>query len=264
MNHKRPPVIAGNWKMNGTSEMVRQFSESILNNVWDENLKQCEIIVCPPAPLIPFFCENASQTAFVVGGQDCHSSESGAYTGDVSALMLKDVGCNSVIVGHSERRISYNEINSTVKLKASAAIKAGLTAIVCVGETQDQKNDGETVEIVTTQVLESIPESASNVDTMIAYEPIWAIGTGKIPKINEIANVHNAIRGAVAKSKGAEVAERIRILYGGSVKPDNVAEILSIDDVDGALVGGASLSSNDFWSLCTNAAKLFAMLSRKV
>ena len=167
-------------------------------------------------------------------------------------------------MGHSERRISYNETNSTVKLKASAAKKAGLTAIVCVGETQDQKNDGETIGIVTTQVLESIPESASNIDTMIAYEPIWAIGTGKIPKINEIADVHNAIRGAVAKSKGTEVAERIRILYGGSVKPDNVAEILSIDDVDGALVGGASLSSNDFWSLCANAAKLFAMLNRKV
>ena len=264
MNLKRPPVIAGNWKMNGTSEMVRQFSENILNKVWDENLRQCEIIICPPAPLIPLFCEIASRAAFVVGGQDCHSLESGAYTGDVSALMLKDVGCNSVIVGHSERRISYGEINSTVRLKASAAKKAGLASIVCVGETEDQKNDGETIETVTTQVLESIPESASNIDTMIAYEPIWAIGTGKTPKISEIANVHNAIRDAVAKSKGAEVAKRIRVLYGGSVKPDNVAEILSIDDVDGALVGGASLSSNDFWSLCGNAAKLFAMLSRKV
>ena len=264
MNFKRPPVIAGNWKMNGTSEMVIQFSKNILKRVLDDNAKRCEFIICPPAPLIPLLYESASQSAFLVGGQDCHSSESGAYTGDISALMLKDIGCSFVIVGHSERRISYNEINSTVKLKVGAAKKAGLISIVCVGETQDQKNNGETFEIVRSQVLESIPESASDSDIIIAYEPIWAIGTGKTPEIEEIANVHAAIRDVVAKSKGVEVAEKIRLLYGGSVKPDNVAGILSIDDVDGALVGGASLSSNDFWSLCKNAAKLFAILNRKV
>ena len=208
-----------------------------------------EMLVCPPATLLATVGDTLAGSAIRLGGQDCHAKASGAYTGDIAAAMLKDHGCGYVIVGHSERRADHHETDHAVHAKAVAAIEAGLIAIVCVGETEAQREAGKTAEVVTSQVLGSVPARADHETLVIAYEPVWAIGTGKTPNASEVQEVHALIRETLAGQIGEAEAAQTRILYGGSVKPSNAKELLGLPDVDGALVGGASLVADDFWAI---------------
>jgi triosephosphate isomerase len=201
----------------------------------------CDVMVCPPATLVHRAYSLLKSSRIKLGGQDCHSEASGAHTGDISAEMLKDAGCSAVIVGHSERRTEHGETNRLVAAKAAAAHRAGLTAIVCIGETLEDRKAGKTLEIVIRQLSGSLPSSAATANTAIAYEPVWAIGTGLTPTGEEIAEVHSALRTQVSRRK-----LDVPLLYGGSVKPGNAAEILKVENVNGALVGGASLKASDF------------------
>ena len=230
------PLVAGNWKMNGTTASLKEvrLKAGMLKDV---RLK-CDVFVCPPATLIGRIKEVLKGTRIKVGGQDCHWDASGAHTGDISAEMLKDAGCSAVIVGHSERRTNHGETDDIVRAKAEAAHRAGLMAIICIGETLDERKDGETLAVVERQLKGSLPAGADAENTVIAYEPVWAIGTGLTPTPAEIGEVHAFIR--------KQAPANIRILYGGSVKPGNAAEILAIANVNGALVGGASLKAADF------------------
>jgi triosephosphate isomerase len=237
------PLIAGNWKMNGLSSSVREVEKLIgllSGSVPDDR----DILICPPATLIGLFATEFSDEGFAIGGQDCHAKASGAHTGDISAEMLADAGAAFVIVGHSERRADHGETDQTVRAKAEAAQRAGLTPIICVGETEAQRKSGREKEIVEAQLAGSIPQGEG--DYVIAYEPVWAIGTGLTPTTKDIAGMHAFIR--------ARVRDGVRILYGGSVKPSNAEEILSIANVHGALVGGASLKAEDFAAI-VRAAK---------
>jgi len=203
-------------------------------------------MICPPATLIMQFAAQAAGSAIMIGGQDCHALSSGAHTGDISAEMLADAGAVAVIVGHSERRQDHGETSAQVAAKAGAANGAGLAAIICIGESEAERNSGQTLAIVTGQLEQSLPLSVSPDDVIIAYEPIWAIGTGKTPTADDVAEVHAAIRRTLVKRLGESDGARMRVLYGGSVKPANAAELMAIDNVDGALVGGASLKATDF------------------
>ena len=205
-----------------------------------------DILICPPATLIERAAQTAKGSAIRIGGQDCHGANSGAHTGDVSAAMLADAGASHVILGHSERRADHEETNEQVRAKARVAIKAGLTAIVCVGESLSHREAGKTLGVVSGQLAGSIPDGASADTLVIAYEPVWAIGTGRTASPAEIAEVHAHIRNLLAQRFGDGPAQAMRILYGGSVKPDNAGEIFAVPDVDGALVGGASLKAADF------------------
>ena len=204
-----------------------------------------DLLVCPPAPLIMMFASAAHGSKVAIGAQDCHAEASGAFTGDISAEMLADAGATAVIVGHSERRTLHHETNSMVRAKALAAWRAGLIAIVCVGETKDQRTSGQTLDVVGSQLAGSLPNAVVAEGLVIAYEPVWAIGTGLTPTAADVAQVHGFIRERLVKRFG-ETGDEIRILYGGSVKPSNAAELLHVDNVDGALVGGASLKAEDF------------------
>ena len=208
------------------------------------------MLLCPPAPLIDVVRESVGASGIFIGGQDCHAAKQGAHTGDIAAVMLADAGCNYVIVGHSERRGDYGEVDAVVRDKAAAVQMAGLIPLVCVGETVEQREAGEAVEIVTKQVEGSIP-NGSSASTVVAYEPVWAIGTGRSATVKDIAEIHNSIRTVL--SKIVVDGESVRILYGGSVKPDNAAAILSVDNVNGALVGGASLNAHEFFSIAEAA-----------
>jgi len=235
-------LVAGNWKMNGLKSAVAEFEA--LRDLVGKSAPNCDVLVCPPFTLIGSAVAALSNSSITVGGQDCHTGVSGAHTGDVSAQMLGDTGATYVIVGHSERRADHGETDALVASKASAAISAGLTAIICVGETEAQRDAGQTLDIVAQQVKGSIPEGAAADTIVIAYEPVWAIGTGKTPSVADVAEVHTFIRETLTEtlSTGAQV----RILYGGSVKPGNAAELMAADHVNGALVGGASLKAADF------------------
>jgi triosephosphate isomerase (TIM) len=237
------PLVAGNWKMNGTTAMLKE-PRLLAGMLKDVKLK-CEILVCPPATLIRRVKAVMKGSRIRVGGQDCHWNANGAHTGDVSADMLKDAGCTAVIVGHSERRANHAETDDMVAKKAKAAQTAGLIAIICIGETLDQRKSGKTLDIVSTQLKGSLPESSTAMNTVIAYEPVWAIGTGLTPTVAEVAEVHSHIRADLAKLMGEEGA-KVRILYGGSVKPSNATELMAAANVNGALVGGASLKAADF------------------
>ncbi len=239
---KRNYLIAGNWKMNGTLGSLREVIEV------DKSFNQPEtdIILCLPNTIIYPAVEKTVSTNLKIGAQNCHHHQEGAFTGDISARMLKDIGAKIVIVGHSERRQAYGETSELVKAKASAVINVGLSTIICVGETEEQKNNGQTEEIVYEQVKNSMPDSSNAENTVIAYEPIWAIGTGKVPSLDEIKKIHGSIRALLGDIKGENASQRMRVLYGGSVKPGNAKEIFSLEDVDGALVGGASLKAADF------------------
>ena len=240
-------LIAGNWKMNG----LRDFGEDLANDLLARLEKQaelaCDILICPPAPLLGPLSRLLAGKVIGLGGQDCHWETSGAHTGDISAAMLKDSGCSHVIVGHSERRADHGESSAVVKSKALAAQAAGLVPIVCVGETLAERDAGQALMVIERQIRESISE---HLPMVLAYEPVWAIGTGKTPTVEDIAEVHAMIRALLGELIGPGAAE-IQILYGGSVKPGNAAEILAIADVDGALVGGASLKAEDFWLIAT-------------
>jgi triosephosphate isomerase len=241
------PLIAGNWKMNGLKSSLAEF-EAMLAGAPDVAAK-ADLLVCPPATLIADFAQRARGiTAFAVGAQDCHTKPSGAHTGDLSAEMLADAGARAVIVGHSERRADHGETDIEVRQKAEAAWRAGLTAIVCIGETQHQRDQGQTLDICRGQLDISLPDGSRADNLVVAYEPVWAIGTGLTPTTRDVEQIHRFIRellGARFKGEGA----RIRILYGGSVKPSNAVELMAVANVNGALVGGASLKSADFLAI---------------
>ncbi|MGE0211851.1 MAG: triose-phosphate isomerase [Parvibaculaceae bacterium] len=241
MAAKRPrALVAGNWKMNGLSADLKEVR--LLTGMLKGVKLGCDVMVCPPATLIQRAMQILKSGPVTVGGQDCHAKAKGAHTGDVAAEMLADIGCEAVIVGHSERRTDHGETDAVVQAKAAAAHRAGLIAIVCLGETLDQRKAGQAESVVGAQLQGSLPASAMAVNTVIAYEPVWAIGTGLTPTAEEIGEMHARLRALLAERN----LESARILYGGSVKPSNAAEILAIPDVNGALVGGASLKAADF------------------
>jgi len=235
------PLIAGNWKMNGSSASLAE-AQAVAAGL---GATPARVAICPPTVLIHRMAEALSGTPVLVGAQDCHSEASGAYTGDQSAEMLADAGARLVILGHSERRAGYGESDALVADKARAVLRAGLEPIVCVGETIEQRKAGQALSVVTGQVRGSLPAEVSGHAFSVAYEPVWAIGTGLTPTTPEIEEVHRAIRATLVELFG-EAGRGVPILYGGSVKPSNAAEILHADEVGGALVGGASLKADDF------------------
>jgi triosephosphate isomerase len=249
----RRPLIAGNWKMNGLKHDGLALAGAVEKEIGKPGAVSSELLICPPATLVMSAAQVLHGSAIAVGGQDCHAKVSGAHTGDISAAMLRDAGCTYVIVGHSERRTDHGETDAQVQAKAKAGHGAGLTVIICIGETETQRDAGQTLAVLARQIAGSVPDQAKAIDTVIAYEPVWAIGTGRTPTSAEIAAAHRHIRGELAKRVGGE-AEGMRILYGGSVKAANAAEILHIEHVDGALVGGASLMAADFCAIARATA----------
>ncbi|WP_374628254.1 triose-phosphate isomerase [Pannonibacter indicus] len=238
------PLVAGNWKMNGLAAASAEF-ETLGQGLEAALAAKVDVMICPPATLIAVLAKAAAASKVALGGQDCHAKASGAHTGDISAEMLKDAGASAVLAGHSERRTDHGESDAVVKAKAEAAWRAGLTAIICVGETEAERKGGKTLDVVGTQLAGSVPDGATAANTVIAYEPVWAIGTGLTPTAADVAEVHAAIRSALEARFGAEGAA-MRLLYGGSVKPSNAAELMAVPHVNGALVGGASLKAADF------------------
>jgi triosephosphate isomerase len=236
-------LAAGNWKMNGTAASLSEVTALIAAHP----APGCDVLLCPPATLVAQMAAVAKGSALSVGGQDCHTGTTGAHTGDVSATMLADAGASHVILGHSERRADHHEPDALVKAKAAAALAAGLVAVVCVGETEAQRDAGETLAVIGAQLAGSLPEGANAATVILAYEPVWAIGTGRTPTLAEIADVHAFLRARLAERMTD--ADGVRILYGGSVKPSNAAEIFAVPHVDGALVGGASLKASDFGAI---------------
>ena len=241
------PLIAGNWKMNGLKSSMAEF-EAMLNGA-PAIAAKADLLICPPATLVSAFATKAlGSKALAVGAQDCHPKPSGAHTGDISAEMLADAGAKAIIVGHSERRSDHGESDALVRQKAEAVWRAGLVAIVCIGEAQGQRDAGQTLEVCRTQLGGSLPDASRADNLVVAYEPVWAIGTGLTPTPKDVEQVHAFIRKLLSDRFGTEGA-RMRILYGGSVKPSNAAELLAIVNVNGALVGGASLKATDFLAI---------------
>jgi len=240
------PLIAGNWKMNGLKAAMGEF-EAMLAGAPAVAAK-ADLLVCPPATLVAAFAEKAGGTAIAVGAQDCHPKPSGAHTGDISAEMLADAGAKAIIVGHSERRADHGESDLLVRQKTEAVWRAGLVAIVCIGESEEQRNAGQTLDILRSQLDLSLPDASTAGNLVVAYEPIWAIGTGRTPTAADVEQIHKFIRDfLIGRFKGEGAG--IRILYGGSVKPSNAAELMAVANVNGALVGGASLKAADFLAI---------------
>jgi triosephosphate isomerase (TIM) len=241
------PLIAGNWKMNGLKSSSAEFEAMVAGA--SEVAAKADLLVCPPATLIAAFADKArGSRTLKVGAQDCHPKVSGAHTGDISAEMLADAGASAIIVGHSERRADHGESDVLVRQKAEAVWRAGLSAIVCIGETQHQRDAGQTLEICRGQLNLSLPDAATSGNLVVAYEPVWAIGTGLTPTVGDVEQIHGFIRELlIARFKGDGAA--VRILYGGSVKPSNAAELMAVANVNGALVGGASLKASDFLAI---------------
>jgi len=237
-------LAAGNWKMNGTTAALAEVSALLAAHP----APACEMLLCPPATLIAQMAAAARGSVLRVGGQDCHARAAGAHTGDISAPMLVDAGASHVILGHSERRADHFESDAMVRAKAEAALTAGLVAVICVGESEAQHDAGQTLAVIGAQLAGSVPNAASAANLVIAYEPIWAIGSGRTPTLAEIEQVHGAIRARLTARFGT-AATGIRLLYGGSVKPSNAAEIFAVPEVNGALVGGASLKAADFGAI---------------
>ena len=235
-------LIAGNWKMNGVQSASAEI-DSLIDMLGGSTPSDRDVLICPPTTLLASFVKGYSETGLLIGAQDCHQNPSGAHTGDLSAEMLADAGASYVIVGHSERRADHGEGDSIVKAKAEAVIRAGMTPIICVGETQQQRASNEALAVVGTQLTGSLP--ATSKPYVVAYDPVWAIGTGLTPTASDISEMHNFIR--------AKTPQETRILYGGSVKPTNAQEILAITNVNGALVGGASLKASDFFPIIAAA-----------
>lgn len=240
-------LVAGNWKMFGDKNMISEIKKI------DQHCNEvrCEVAICPPFPLILSAYEQTKNIQ--IGAQNCHTDINGAHTGEVSAEMLTEVGAQLIIVGHSERRQDNYESNDIVKLKSEAVHRAGATAVVCIGETLKERETDKTLSVLQEQMLNSLPKNVNPLNTVVAYEPVWAIGTGLVPEIDQIRAAHSFIRGFLASAYGAE-AHNVKILYGGSVKGSNAKEIFSISNVNGALVGGASLKSNDFIEIITAAS----------
>jgi triosephosphate isomerase len=240
------PLIAGNWKMNGLKTSLKELA-AIAQGVGDL-WRKTDLLICPPATLLFASAAAMLGSKVAIGGQDCHAEAFGAHTGDISGEMLADAGASAVIVGHSERRTDHGESDATVKRKVEAAWRAGLLAIACVGETQEQRDGGRALEVVGRQLAGSIPDGATATNLVVAYEPVWAIGTGRTPTVDDVADVHGFMRKALKERFDGEAAN-IRLLYGGSVKPANAAELLAVDNVNGALIGGASLTAADFLAI---------------
>lgn len=238
----RSKLAAGNWKMNGTREDLTQIDAMLQAH----GACRCDLLICPPATLVQAACDKAQGSNLMIGGQDCHDQPQGAHTGDISADMLTDAGARAVILGHSERRQNHGERNETVRAKTSQAWQSGLMAVVCVGETEADRDAANTLDIVGGQLAGSIPDAATGSNLVVAYEPVWAIGTGRVASLDQIGEVHDFIRGRLERRFGTGVGRSVRLLYGGSVKPDNAAQIFGVSNVDGALVGGASLTARDF------------------
>ncbi len=242
----RTTLIAGNWKMNASGEMAETLTDGLV--AWQGG-GDVEMLICPPFPYLGPVGAMISESDIMLGAQTCHPNASGAHTGDVAAEMLADLGCNYVIVGHSERRADHGETDAVVCAQASAAHRAGLTAIICVGETEAERDAGKTLDIVGSQLAGSLPDDCTAENLVVAYEPVWAIGTGRTPTSDEVQEVHAAIRAALASRFGDATANGVRLLYGGSMKPSNAAELLALADVDGGLIGGASLKAEDFTAI---------------
>jgi triosephosphate isomerase (TIM) len=239
----RRPLVAGNWKMNGLQASAGEL-EAVIAGA--RGLPNADFMICPPATLVPHFAALAQGSRVTIGGQDCHAEPAGAYTGDIAAEMLKDAGAAAVIVGHSERRHYHGETDAMVRAKALAARRAGLLAIVCIGETRAERDAGKTQAVVRTQLDGSLPDGFC--DFVVAYEPVWAIGTGVTPTQNDVADIHGFIRENLCARYG-NAGQGVRILYGGSVKPGNAKELLGTDNVDGALIGGSSLKADEFLAI---------------
>ncbi len=239
----RRPLVAGNWKMNGSQASAGELARIIAGA---RDLPKVELMICPPATLIASFAALARGSGVVIGGQDCHAQPSGAYTGDISAEMLKDAGASAVIVGHSERRHYHGETDAMVRAKALAAQRAGLLAIICVGETRTEREAGQALTVIGTQLDGSLPDGI--VDFVIAYEPVWAIGTGLTPTPGDVGEMHRFIHERLGSRHGNADAST-RVLYGGSVNPANAPQLLAVENVDGTLVGGASLKADEFLAI---------------
>lgn len=237
----RRPLVAGNWKMNGLRASLAEIL-AVRNGIASAN---CDVAICPPATLIAESAATAAGSPLMIGGQDCHTVAAGAHTGDISAEMIADAGGKLAIVGHSERRADHGETDAIVRAKTEAAWRAGLLAVLCIGETEGERRAGSTFEVLGRQITGSVPDNATAAKLVIAYEPVWAIGTGLLPSEDDIAAAHAHIRQCLAGKIGGQAAST-RILYGGSVKPSNAGSVLALGDVDGALVGGASLKAVDF------------------
>ena len=245
------PLVAANWKMNGLRRDGRDLARALAGLRRKAGEPACDIVVCPPATLLFELRDVLQGAGIALGGQDCHGEVKGAHTGDISAEFLADCGCHYVILGHSERRADHGETSAMVAAKVAAAHRAGLRAILCVGESEDDRDGGRALAVVGEQLKKSLPEQGGSADIVVAYEAVWAIGTGRTPNAAEIGEMHAHIRDLFGALKtGGETG--LRVLYGGSVKAENAAEILSIDGVDGALVGGASLSAEKFWKICAH------------
>lgn len=241
------PLIAGNWKMNGLSAALSEV-DKLAGLLATSDRSRCVVAICPPATLLEQLSAKGAAAGIATGGQDCHPKTSGAHTGDISAAMLADAGARFVIVGHSERRTDHKEDDALVRAKALAGLAAGLTPIICVGETRAEREAGRAAEVVSTQIAGSVPDEAAGQEVVVAYEPVWAIGTGLTPTIEDIRAMHDGIREQLVGRFGA-AGQAIRILYGGSMKPSNAKEILAVPNVNGGLVGGASLLANDFYGI---------------
>lgn len=246
----RRKLAAGNWKMNGTSAMLAEI-DAMPDAPGPDPI---EVLLCPPATLIDRMRARIGTRAMAVGGQDCHAAAAGAHTGDIAADMLADAGAEYVILGHSERRQDHGETNEMVREKAGQALAAGLKLVICVGETEAQRDAANTLDIILGQMAGSIPDECTGHNLVVAYEPVWAIGTGRTPTIDQIAEVHEYMRARLERRFGPGVGKSVRLLYGGSVKPANAAEIFAVPNVDGALVGGASLKASDFDAIITALA----------
>jgi triosephosphate isomerase (TIM) len=239
----RRPLVAGNWKMNGLKASAAELGKVMTGagDLWSN----VDLMICPPATLIMTFAHVALGSKIEIGGQDCHAEPAGAFTGDISAEMLADLGAKAVIVGHSERRTLHKETDAEVRAKSQAAWRAGLTAIVCIGETRAEREAGHTLSVLGRQLDGSLPDGVSAARLVVAYEPVWAIGTGLTPTTADVAQAHEFIRKRIVERHGA-TGSAVRVLYGGSVKPSNAKELMAVANVDGALVGGASLKAEDF------------------
>ena len=241
------PLIAGNWKMNGLNASLGEV-QKLAGLLTTGDAPRCTVAICPPATLLAALTQLAAPSGIVTGGQDCHPAPSGPHPGDISAMMLADAGAQYVIVGHSERRLDHNETDILVRRKAQATLAAGLTPIICVGETEVERREGRAEQVVLAQLAESVPDEAAQQAIVVAYEPVWAIGTGLTPTAEDIAQMHGVLRQALTERFG-ERGERMRLLYGGSMKPLNARDILLIENVNGGLVGGASLLADEFYAI---------------
>lgn len=249
MSKARRPLIAGNWKMNGFGKDGMDLARRIAGHMKGGGGHPFDMLICPPFTMLSRVGEAIAGSGVTLGAQDCHPNPAGAYTGDISAAMLADAGCSYVIVGHSERRARHGETDAVVKTKAEAAWTAGLTPIICIGETEAERDAGQTLKVIKTRLAGSVPDGATAARAVIAYEPVWAIGSGRTPAADEVQEVHACIRGWLAANCGPTETQGMRLLYGGSMNAKNAEELLALPDVDGGLIGGAALKAESFLAI---------------